>query len=862
MSDAQSQFREAKRSAGLIPPAVAPQIAEQIGAGSKPKPDTDAMVQALGILAPDGVVELRALFRRKRTDAGYFDAEHHLKLAQAAEQLNAQGAAVYVTLNPVDQQLLGRTSNRIEQYAQDTTTDANIIRRKWVLLDFDPVRPKDTSSTDAQLDGAKELTRACYKALRESGWPDPIAAESGNGMHLLYPIDLPNDAEVTAAIKGALNALADRFDTDAVKVDRSVFNAARITKLYGTVANKGDNTPAMPWRLSRIVKAPKREGVVTLEQLQALAPVAEPPKRINGSAGPLRELDLDAFFSRLGIAYQQDQHDGADRFKLDTCPFNPEHVKGEAAIFRWASGKLGFKCQHNSCADKNWQDVRALVDGPPETRRTHASAPAMGESQPVPGERGERGETPRQSTIPRGRTPGESGRIMVESARAEAMKRALALLSGAEHVGQAYPVDALGPLAEPCKAIVEGGQIATDMAGQCLLGAAALLTQSKANVRTLAGIKPLSLNLQTIGESGDGKSSTDDVALNPMRQWQRVEGTRYRAALELFEREAAKRKKGDPKVEMEREPYLVMRDGTVEGIRRAFKQGLPSQGVFTSEAAAMIAGYGMNPDNRMKSAGNFNALWDDGEISVARGLDGRVQLYDRRLSLHWMIQPDVARSALHDPLLSSIGFWPRFLLSWSPPSAPRTAKPFRPERDRRITDYWTRCTELLNHRLADDCKDLPEIAPTDEAMRIACGFFELMEKGAKTAGGIYESVKPFAVRATEQMFRIAGVLASFDKKKEIDAEAMKNAAKLALHSLNTWRAVYGDRDEADARASAIALYLWMLKQPWIEATETAILRIGPKSLRSQSRRDTSLALLEQAGLAQRERDKWYAVVKD
>lgn len=437
------------------------------------------------------------------------------------------------------------------------------------------------------------------------------------------------------------------------------------------------------------------------------------------------------------------------------------------------------------------------------------------------------------------------------------MKRAGKMLAGGPREAEPYPVSALGPLAEACAAIAEGGQIAPDMVGQCLLATAGLLTQSRANVRTLAGVKPLSLYMLTIGYSGDGKSTADEVALARVRDWQREKAAAY-----SVEVKAAARKNSETIPDALREPYRITRDATVEGIRRAFKQGLPSQGVFTSEAAAMIAGYGMNEDNRLKSAGNFNSLWDDGEISVARGLDGRLQLYDRRLSLHWMIQPDIARSALHDPLLSSIGFWPRFLLSWSPPSAPRIANPFKPEKDLRISAYWHRCDELLKHPLGADCSNLTEIAPTAEAQRIACEFFERMERAAKTAGGLLEGVKPFAVRATEQMFRIAGVLASFAGKSVIDPKKIRNAAKVAAHSLETWRTVYGDRDEAEARAHALELYGWLLRQQGRSARETAILKIAPKVLRSKSRRDTALALLEQAGLAKRERDTWYAQIGD
>jgi hypothetical protein len=338
-----------------------------------PQPDTAAILNALAALfQPDDVVELRSFAKgRKRTDAGYFDGEHRQALAENAVRLNRTGAAVYVTLNPIDPQLLTRYANRIEVGAAVTTTDAQATRRRWLLLDFDPTRPSNTSATDAQLESATAAARACWQALQAEGWPAPLAAESGNGFHLLYALDLPNDSESRDLVKGALAGLAAQFDTDQVKLDQTVFNAGRITKLYGTVATKGDHTPLAPWRLSRLVSTPERGAEVTADQLRAWLPAKSATQSARYQPGNERAgaFDLGDFLGRLGIASEQDMHEGSERFKLAHCPFNPEHGKGQAAIFRRAGGALGFRCQHDSCASKEWADVRALVDGPREQRQ-------------------------------------------------------------------------------------------------------------------------------------------------------------------------------------------------------------------------------------------------------------------------------------------------------------------------------------------------------------------------------------------------------------------------------------------------------------------------------------------------------------
>ncbi|MFV8823544.1 DUF3987 domain-containing protein [Thauera sp. WH-2] len=475
-------------------------------------------------------------------------------------------------------------------------------------------------------------------------------------------------------------------------------------------------------------------------------------------------------------------------------------------------------------------------------------------------ESGEGGETPSEARDTAWRKDGEGRRrkakaspgVILEIARARLDVQPLAALD--------YPTDALGPLAPACEAIAEGGQMASAMAGQSLLATSALLAQSCADVRTLAGIKPLSIYGFTIADSGDGKSTAEGVAMKPIRDRQREEAEAHRQQIEEYQRAKASRKKGEPlDVEVGRPPYRIMRDGTVEGIRAGFQHGMPSQGVFTSEAAIMVSGYGMTPDNRAKTCGTFNALWDDGEVSVSRSLTGRIQLYGRRLSLHWLIQPEAARSALHDPLMAGIGFWPRFLIAWPAPAAPRKALPFHAEHDGRIRGFWSLCERLLDRPLGEECSDLPVIEATTEAESLACKFFERMEIAAKSERGELATIKPFAVRATEHVFRVAGVLAVIGGRDLIDLEAMRNAIRLVSYSLDTWRSIFGDREQAETHAHALHLLEWIVKLDGMKTSETAILRIGPRATRSKSRRDTALAVLEQVGVIERLGSDWQAV---
>jgi hypothetical protein len=177
---------------------------------------------------------------------------------------------VYFTLNPVLPELLARSANRVKDWVKSTTSDGQIVMRLWLPIDFDPHRPSDISSTDEEHQKAIAKAVEAKEWLTLSGWANPILADSGNGCHVLYRVDLPNDLDATNSLRDCLNALAFQFDDEAVAVDTGNFNAARIWKVYGTLACKGDSIPKRPHRLSRILDVPDSVEVVPLSLLQSL----------------------------------------------------------------------------------------------------------------------------------------------------------------------------------------------------------------------------------------------------------------------------------------------------------------------------------------------------------------------------------------------------------------------------------------------------------------------------------------------------------------------------------------------------------------------------------------------------------------
>ena len=131
-----------------------------------------------------------------------------------------------------------------------------MLKRRWLLVDADPVRDPLISATNIEKAAAYDTILEVRSYLQSKGWSDPILADSGNGYHLLYRVDLPADDGRT--VERILQALATRFDNDHVKIDKSVFNPSRICKMPGTMARKGDKVPNRPHRPAQVLKVPTK----------------------------------------------------------------------------------------------------------------------------------------------------------------------------------------------------------------------------------------------------------------------------------------------------------------------------------------------------------------------------------------------------------------------------------------------------------------------------------------------------------------------------------------------------------------------------------------------------------------------------
>ncbi len=345
--------------------------------------DCDEIRRALALFLPPGqVTEIRVLHGREKPDGfaevniGYFDDP--AKVAEALTRLRGGWSGVYFLPQPVDPELLARGLNRLRSGKETSeTTDANVLRRKWLLLDVDPKRPSGISATDAEREAARQTAAQIREAVTEHGFPPPVVASSGNGWHLMWRVDLEADSPLPERF---LKAVAAQYDSPSVTIDLTVFNPARIWRLYGALNCKGEDMPLRPHRVARLEEVPAVMEVlspVAIEETCALwAPGSaasdkgEAAQSGTGDKTAQRAAVKRAEKLGLQLGAAKPLGDGGALYVLKTCPCSRKETDGKAYLSVASGGALGLGCRRASCEfsrgkskpGENWTRFRMAHD--------------------------------------------------------------------------------------------------------------------------------------------------------------------------------------------------------------------------------------------------------------------------------------------------------------------------------------------------------------------------------------------------------------------------------------------------------------------------------------------------------------------
>ena len=387
-----------------------------------------------------------------------------------------------------------------------------------------------------------------------------------------------------------------------------------------------------------------------------------------------------------------------------------------------------------------------------------------------------------------------------EFARPEPLPLVGEMVRGAE-----YPLDSLGEMiAAAVSAISRKVMVPTALAANSVLSACSLAVQPYVNVGLPTDQdRPVSLFFVSVAESGDRKSTTDDIATSEIGTFQRdLQEQHARMEHELMARKLAwdtsksealtqTKKRGREAIEQALKdlgprpqdpmtPVITVRVGTTQGLIKQFEHARPSLGLMSDEGGSWLGGYGLSEDSRLFTVATLSDLWDGKPVQRLTAGEGSTSLYGRRLTFHMMIQPILAGRLLGDAEFKGQGFLSRLLVA-QPESLAGTRfvdphAPVDPSIAADIDAFGRRLALIIRSQLPMDeetralkPKRLP-LSPM--ASQLWWAFANEMEERIGKGGDLAD-VRGFATKLPEQAARIAAVLAVFQhglKVEEIEDE--------------------------------------------------------------------------------------------
>lgn len=408
----------------------------------------------------------------------------------------------------------------------------------------------------------------------------------------------------------------------------------------------------------------------------------------------------------------------------------------------------------------------------------------------------------------------------------------------------AYPVEALGQILGPAVGrMAEVIGVPCAMAAQSVLATAALVAQSHANVHLDGRVYPLSLYMLTVASSGDRKSAVDHLALAAAREWERRQWMLYLEQLKA-NRAAIRGKHEARELSDPIPPRLIIAEPTIEALIKNLCQGLPSMGLFNDEGGQFLGSSTMSKENQLKAITTLSALWDGSPIDRARSMPGEsLRAYDRRLSLHLMLQPYLATQLLTDRMINGQGILGRCLISWPERLVGRRLyKAVDLTRDARIQRYQARITALLDKPLSlhnDGSLNPDRLELTPSARTAWIDIHDTIECQSGEFGEL-AGIQSVAGKAAANVLRIAGVLAVIEGAPVVDEPHIQRASTLMDYYLAEIQRLTEQEPINTLREQADRLLRWLTQKGWTQFTVRDLNRNGPRFARKSSHHTITL----------------------
>ena len=317
-------------------------------------------------------------------------------------------------------------------------------------------------------------------------------------------------------------------------------------------------------------------------------------------------------------------------------------------------------------------------------------------------------------------------------------------------------------------------------------------------------VVPASLNVLAIANSGERKSTAENVFMKSIRDFQRQQAVIYQSQEQEWQVQhdiwidrrkvirkgiANKVRQGLPTQDEEQQLLahqknqpvkpkkfkLLYEDSTSEALFLGLHENLPTAGLTSSEGVGVLDGRAFNDLSKM------NNIWSGEPITVDRKTVESFDLIGARLTVSIMAQESAVSDYMERRGEKSrgVGLWARFLVC-HPPSTQGYRVSLNGTPSREHCDHFAkRLTELLQQNvvlLQESGREKQVIKFTSEASNYWQGIANSIESEIRP-GGCFEAASDHASKLADNIARVAALLHCFEK---FDGDIALNTLEAAI----------------------------------------------------------------------------------
>lgn len=381
------------------------------------------------------------------------------------------------------------------------------------------------------------------------------------------------------------------------------------------------------------------------------------------------------------------------------------------------------------------------------------------------------------------------------------------------------------------------------------LAAASLAVQTKFTVKRLSGlISPCSLYLITFAESGERKTTVDQLFFSSFREFEAdVQQVPIDVTDESEVRQVAVDKQKNGKFR------ILYSDVTPAAFLAGLHKNSTSAGLCDDEAGRIFIG------RLIDDLGLLNKLWNGSDISVDRKNE-TLSIRSPRCTISWMVQPQVFKKFMDrkGEEARGIGFLARCLLCY--PLSTQGTRFLRSQPDLEAIPIFTdRITELLNEQVelfrskSVEAKEKVELRFSNEAQALWENVFNNIERSI-LPGGAFCEARDYASKVAENIARLAGVFHAFEGEGgiKISETTLNAASNVVIWYAREFIRLFTPPSPHDAISEyARLLDAWLIDfartTGLVQIPRNDLLQLGPNKLRRRDVLNIAVQRLTETG---------------